>query len=404
MVFQKDGNIFLKRLRYFCLFLTVLWLAAWGGFEIGKREGGKNSLGLDLELVWQVKGRLEETYLDKDKLDEKEMVYGLAQGLVSSLEDPYTVFLSPKENQRNQEDLAGEFGGVGMQLGYREETLAVVSPLKGTPAEKAGVKAGDLILKIVDEEAGIDRDTRGISLPEAVELIRGKEGSEVKITFFREGGDSAFEKVIKREQIVVPNLVLEWKEVAGGKVAVIGLNSFTERLFEEWPALVNRVKAETNGESLGIILDLRNNAGGFMQGAVMVASDFLTDGVIVKQEMAGGKIETYMVDKTRRGLVDLPLVVLVNAGSASAAEILAGALKEHGRAQLVGEKTFGKGTVQQPEILEDGSGLHITIARWLLPSGLNIHDVGVEPNELVEWKTESEDPQLKKALEILVGK
>jgi len=329
------------------------------------------------------------------------MIYGSIRGMVESLDDPYTVFLAPEENKVSEENLAGEFGGVGISLGYKDETLAVMSPLPGTPAEKAGVKAGDLIVKIIDEEMGVDRDTKSISLGEAVGLIRGKIGTKVTLKMVREGKDDFFEVELLRANIVVPSLELEWLDESEGRVAWVKLYKFTERLDEEWDEVVEKIGNE--GNLAGIVLDVRNNPGGFLQASVMVASDFLKEGTVVKQESADGKTESYNVEKSKGRLVNEGLVVLINGGSASASEILAGALQDYDRAKLVGEKSFGKGTVQSPEEFADGSGLHVTIARWLLPNGKNIHGEGVEPDVVVEDDVETADidEQLQKALELL---
>lgn len=389
--------------------MAVAAVTALVGYRAGQRsqykvEANKNEL--DLSLMWKVKGKLEEVFLERDKIKDKEMVYGAIKGMVESLDDPYTAFLPPKENKSSNEDLQGEFSGVGIQLGYKDKTLAVMSPLPKTPAERAGVMAGDLILKIIDKKKNIDKDTIGISLEEAVELIRGEAGTEVTLKIFRDEKKEAFDVTLKRENIVVPSIELEFKEKNGKKIAWIRLYKFTERLYQEWPGMVEEIKATKHD---GIVLDLRNNPGGFLQASVVVASDFISEGLIVDQESADGRLEKYFVDKTRRKLLNDKLIVLVNGGSASAAEILAGALKSYQRGKLVGEKTFGKGTVQMPENFSDGSGLHVTIAKWLLPDGKNIHKVGVEPD--VEVKIDPElkdkdgkvvDKQLEKAIELVL--
>lgn len=373
------------------------------GYRMGERNAYRIEGDLDLRQMWQVEERLKELFLEKDKLeDKKTLEYGAVKGMVDSLGDPYTVFLPPKENKMSNEDLAGEFGGVGISLGYKDKTLAVMAPLDGTPADRAGVKAGDLILKIIDKNKDINRDTAGISLDEAVALIRGEVGSEVTLKMFREGKSEAFDVNLVRDNIVVPSVALEWQEYEGKKVAWVKMSRFSENLFDEWSQVVSQLKEEKN--EAGMVLDLRNNPGGFLQASVVVGSDLLNDGVVVKQESSDGTTEIYKVDETMRRLVNEPMVVLVNGGSASASEILAGALQEHGRAKLVGETTFGKGTVQQPETFKDGSGLHVTIARWLLPSGKNIHGSGVTPDFEVADDLETEaDEQLNSALKMLVS-
>jgi len=414
-----------RKIRNIAIILALLAVAVLTGYRFGQSEktGGSvisSGLPFDLSLMNQVKARLESSYLDKNKIDDKKMMYGAIGGMVTSLDDPYTVFLSPSENKNANEDLAGEFGGVGISLGFKDQSLAVMTPLPKTPAERAGILAGDLILKITDKTKGIDQETNGLSLVEAVDLIRGKIGSEVTLKLFRDGNKQSFEVTLKRENIVVPSIELAWKEQSGKKVAWIKMYKFSELLYTEWPAMVDQIKAEKNkGNFGGIVLDLRNNPGGYLQASVMVASDFIKEGVVVKQESSNGQVDTYTVDKSRLGLLNDKMVVLINGGSASAAEILAGALRDHNRAKLVGEKSFGKGTVQQPEDFSDGSGLHVTIARWLLPSGGNIHKIGISPdvesiyeepkissNSASKTTTTLElpDNQLDKAIEVLLGK
>ena len=379
------------------------------GYRIGWNRAFEENLGkdrLDLRLMWQVRDVLQKKYLDKSQIKDNKMVYGAISGMVSSLGDPYTVFLPPTENKASNEDLAGEFGGVGIQLGYKDKTLAVMAPLAKTPAEKAGLKAGDLILKIKDVEKNINRDTSGISLDEAVNLIRGKVGTEVTLKMYREGVTGTFDVTLKRDSIVVPSLEMEVKTEKGKNIVWIKLYKFSEQVYKDWPSLVDKILAEKNknrGDFGGIILDLRNNPGGFLQASVLVASDFIRDGVVVEQAGADGQKITYRVEKGRGKLVSDKLVVLINGGSASASEILAGALRDYNRGKLVGEKSFGKGTVQSPEDFADGSGLHITVAKWLLPSGKNIHGEGVSPDvEVKPGDDPKVDVQFLRAVEVLL--
>jgi carboxyl-terminal processing protease len=262
----------MKKFRNILVVVALISIGILVGYRAGVNQRTvKGNEKLDLSLMWQVKEKLQNKFLEKDKIIDKNMVYGAISGLVSSLGDPYTVFLPPKENKSSNEDLAGEFGGVGIQLGYKEKTLAVMSPLPKTPAERAGIKAGDLILKIND------KDTSGISLNEAVEQIRGKVGSEVTLELFREGEKETFEKTLKREIIVVPSLELVFKENKNKKIAVITLTKFSEQLYKDWPEVVEKIITEKNKSGLnfgGVVLDLRNNPGGFLQGSVLVASDF----------------------------------------------------------------------------------------------------------------------------------
>ena len=384
--------------KIFCLILLIG--VGFGSFRYGKMDTLKGVDGFDFSLLSQVKEELKLKYLDSENIKTKDMEYGMIKGLVDSLDDPYTVFLSPSENKNYNEDLSGEFGGVGISLGYKDKNLAVMAPLAKTPADKAGLKAGDYILKIIDKENNVDRDTLGISLQEAVEVIRGKIGTEVTLNIFREGENEAFDVVLVRDNIVVSSIELEWVERENKKIAWIKLYKFTDRVDEEWNEIVKEIKSE-EGNYEGIVLDVRNNPGGYLGASVLIGSDFLEEGnIVVKQKSNVGEELKYGVVKGRSRFLNDNLVVLVNGGSASAAEILAGALQEHDRAKLVGTLTFGKGTVQAPQNFKDGSGIHITIAKWLLPSGKNIHKEGVTPD--VEVKEVEE--QLDKAIEVLLNK
>jgi len=398
----------LRKIRNLALILALLSIVSLVSFKIG-REGvvTNNNSQLDLSLMWKVKAKLGQLYLDKTKIDDKKMTYGAIEGMVAALDDPYTIFLAPDENKSANDSLTGEFGGVGISLGYKDKNLAVVSPLTGTPADKAGLKAGDLILKITDKANNVDKDTAGMSLDEAVKIIRGKIGTEVTLKMYREGKADYFDVVLKRENIVVPSVTVEFKEQNGKKVAWVKISTFTENLMtKEWDETVLKIKTEkAKGNFGGIVLDLRNNPGGFLQASVLVASDFIKDGIVVSQQNYDGSVEKYEVDTARGNLLDEKTVVLINGGSASASEILAGALKDFNRAKLVGENSFGKGTVQQPEDFSDGSGLHITIAKWLLPSGKNIHGEGIAPDVEIKPSDDvnsKEDLQLNKAVEELL--
>lgn len=369
--------------------------------------------GLDFSLFWLVWDELSSKYLEPDKFDPQEMVYGAIQGMTAALGDPYTVFLPPKEQQQVKEDLSGEFDGVGIQLGYKHDTLAVMAPLEEHPAIKQGVRAGDLILHIKDEQKGLDEDTTGLSLPEAVTRIRGKKGTPVTLTLYRED-KGEFEVTIVRDTIKVPSVELEtgdikdgqWTKADDGQVAWLKVRRFGDNTQAEWDTAVARI-VKGQDKYKGIVLDLRNNPGGYLEGAVNLASEFIPEGLVVTQE---GRTEKYDYEVNKRGrLLGVPVVVLVNGGSASASEILAGALRDRLGVKLVGEQSFGKGTVQEALDLEGQAGLHVTTARWLLPSGDWIHEDGLTPDiemelEYPEGATESTDivdTQLKAAVEAL---
>lgn len=397
-------------IRNSALVIFLLVLGGAGGYKLG-RDGrtlgqyiANNNLSqvvspssqaqVDLDLFWYVWNLLESKYLDSSKINKQEMVYGAISGMVSALDDPYTVFLAPEQNKVTQEDLSGEFGGVGIQLGYKDGVLAVVSPLDNTPAKNAGIKAGDKILGIKDKSNNIDITTEGLSLPEAVEIIRGKAGTKVSLTLSRDGIDEAFEVEIERGVITVPTVVYENIEKDGKKISYVQVYRFSQSLEEQWFDWLNNVSSLQNDPNFGgVIMDLRNNPGGYLSGAVFLASEFLSSGVVVEQEYSNGHKEIYKVNRKGK-LTDVPLVVLVNEGSASASEILAGSLQKHKRAILVGETTFGKGTIQEPQDLPGDSGLHITIARWLLPGGMSIDKTGVSPDIEQEDKLDEQGNDL----------
>lgn len=385
-------------------YLIAVFLVAGVGY-LGFRLGAESVEGkyressmVDTRVMNEVLTRLKKSYLRPEDIKSDQLMYGAAEGMTASLKDPYTAFFPPVQNSRSKEDLQGDFGGVGIQLGFVEHTLAVMTPLKESPAMRAGLKAGDLILKIIDEKKKVNQDTSKITLDEAVNLIRGEKGTEVKLTIFREGEKQSREITLLREIINVPSTELKWLD--NGKVALMRVNKFGEKTLPEWEKMVAEVKAKG---AKGVILDVRNNPGGYLQRAIELGSEFIADGVIVKQR---DRNRTEIGNVDRRGkLIGMPLVVLINRGSASASEILAGALRERLGVKLIGEKSFGKGTVQEAQEIGDGSSIHITVAEWLLPSGKNIHGNGLEPDVKVEYKYDEKNPQadnqLEKALEVL---
>jgi len=361
---------------------------------------------VDFALFWQVWDRLQASYLDKSELDPQKMVYGAISGMVAAAGDPYTYFLPPKENNESKARLRGDFEGVGIEIGYdKNGQITVISPLSGTPAESAGIKAGDLIVKITDERTKVDRETTGMTLQEAVDLIRGPKGTLVKLTIARKGVEKPFEVSLKRDTIIVKSVELKFETYHGKKIAILKLSQFGERTYNEWQTAVNEIKKQ---KASGVILDLRNNPGGFLQGAVYIGSEFIKSGVLVWQDQGIAGRESFSASGQGH-LLSEPLVVLINKGSASASEIVAGALQEKGRAKLVGEQSFGKGTVQEAQDLPNGAGLHVTVARWLLPSGKSIDKEGVKPDfeiKVEETNSASEtqnvsDQQLQKALDLL---
>ena len=274
--------------------------------------------------------------------------------------------------------------------------LIVIAPLDGTPAQRAGIKPEDFIIKIAD------KDTTNITLPEAVNLIRGKKGTNIDLTIIREGDQEPKVYSLTRDNIIVKSVNVSYKTTASGKkTAIIKLSRFGERTKDEWTEGVNNLLSE---KSNAIVLDLRNNPGGFLEGAVFIASEFLDSGDVVLQENARGERTAFKVNRAGR-LTEIPLIVLINKGSASASEIVAGALRDRGRAKLAGEKSFGKGTIQEAEELASGTGIHITVAKWLTPDGQWVNDTqGLEPDvKIIEESGEDNtqnDAQLDGALKL----
>jgi carboxyl-terminal processing protease len=351
---------------------------------------------VDFSLFWQVWDTVTDKYYDKTKLDSKQMVYGAISGMVSSLGDPFTMFLPPAQNKTVNEDLSGSFEGVGIQIGFdTSQRLMVESPLPESPAEKAGVKAGDYIVHIKDAKKNIDQDTVGINITEAVNIIRGPKGSVITLTLVRKGETKPIITDLTRAKLDVPSVALSFVG-PDADIAQIKLNSFDAESPQEWRKAVDEILAK--GGVKGIIVDLRNNPGGYLQDAVELAGDFVKVGtVIVTEENGqGGKFD-YKTDKPGR-LIGMPVVILINGGSASASEILSGALRDHVGAKLVGEKSFGKGTVQAPIDFPGGSGLHVTVAKWLTPKGTWVHEVGLTPDVMAEAPTATGDAQLDSAI------
>ncbi len=425
----------LQKLRntiYICAFLL---LAGGTGYWFGQREIAvkwqsfkpevlvvnkavpPENKDLNFNLFWEVWNKLEKEYLDEGSIDKQKMFYGAISGMTSALGDPYTVFLPPKKQEESREELAGEFGGVGIQLGFKDERLVVIAPLDETPAKLAGIEAGDFILRIKDQKKGIDRDTEGITLPEAVEIIRGPKGEPVTLTILR-GSQKPFEVTLKRDTILVKSVDIEFvdwpldgDDPAGKKtIAVVRMSRFGDRTVSEWDQAVDKIIKSANAKKDnfgGLILDVRNNPGGYLEAAIAISSEFFRDGVVVEQK--GKQIsQPYKVAKKGR-LVDIPVVVLINKGSASASEIVSGAIQARSRGKLVGVNSFGKGTVQDAMELSGGAGLHITTARWLLPNGNWIHDEGLKPDVEIDYDQEASkdqkwDNQMKKAMEVLLQK
>ena len=360
---------------------------------------------VDFSLFWDNWNSLHNKYVNQDKLDTKKLLYGAIRGMVNSVDDPYTVFFEPAESKKFQEEISGSFGGIGIEIGKRNNVLTVIAPIKDTPAFKAGLKAGDKILRIDD------KTTADLSIEEAVNLIRGKRGTPVVLTISSNGSDTKEVEII-RDTIKIPTV--EWRLVETGnkKVAYLQVFTFNQNVDSEFQKAAREI-LKSGADKL--IVDLRNNPGGLLDSAINLAGWFLDKGQLVTAEAFKDGSRNEFKSSGDGSLKIYPTVILINGGSASASEILAGALHDNRGVRLVGEKTFGKGSVQELEKFKDGSSLKITVAKWLTPNGISISDTGIEPDVKVELPKEEidkgefefelgtpgKDPQLDKALELL---
>ncbi|MBU1876831.1 MAG: S41 family peptidase [Patescibacteria group bacterium] len=348
---------------------------------------------VDFSLLWETWHKLSEKYVDKGKLDIQKMVYGAISGMVDSLDDPYTVFLNPGDTKKFTDNVKGSFEGIGIEIGIRDGDLQVIAPLENTPAQKAGLKSGDKIIKINDTM------TANLSLDAVVDLIRGPKGASVDLTIYNDNLKEPKVISIVRDVVEIPSL--SW-ELLEGDIAYIKLSHFSENaIFDFRKAAIEILTSPAKS----IILDLRNNPGGYLEVSREIAGYFLEKGQVVAIEDFGNDKRDQYLAQGAGTLMDYPVVILINEGSASASEILAGCLRDNRGIMLIGEKSFGKGSVQELEKLVGGSSLKVTIAKWLTPKGESITDKGLEPDIKVEMK-ESDyendlDPQLDKAIEII---
>ena len=389
---------FLLKKSFTLFFLIIVILIAFGlGNWYGKSQvvcEFCQPQQVNFSLCWEAWDKIEKEYVDKGNLDVQEMIYGAISGMINSLGDPYTIFLNPGETERFISDVQGAFEGVGMEIGIKKEQLQVIAPLEGTPAQKAGLRAGDKILKINGTS------TLDITIDEAVNLIRGPKGTEVALTIYREDWEETKEIKIIRGIIEIPSL--KW-EMIEDDIALIKLYNFTEKAGSSFNAAAVEI---LNSGAEKIILDLRNDPGGYLQVSQHIASWFLERGeVVVIEDFGGDKEQVIYKAEGNAKLLPYPLVVLINEGSASASEILAGCLRDNRNIKLIGQTSFGKGSVQELSQLSEGSSLKITIAKWLTPKGELIADKGLKPDFEVEITDldyeEEKDPQLDKAIEIL---
>jgi len=378
---------------------VVMFMMVALSFCPGKALAQGGDLERKLETYLQVLDIVRNDYVSKE-VDDQKLVYGSIRGLLDSLDDPYTRFMEPKAYKEMKTRMSGIYSGIGIYIGIKEKQLTVISPIDDTPAKKQGLHAGDLVLKIDGKE------TKDMALEEAVSLIRGPQGSKVKLTVFRKGWKETKDIEITRAKIIVKSVV--YKKL-GNNIAYIKLNTFenmaTSQEFEK--------ALRASKDSDGLIIDVRGNGGGLLQNAVDIGSMFIPEGMIVQTIDREGRRE--QLESTGRVLWDKPVVMLINESSASASEILAGALRDNRVAILVGTHSFGKASVQNVKQLNDGSALLLTIAKYLTPNGEDISKKGISPEVTVTIPTkegevlelsleppqEEKDIQLQKAIKVL---
>ena len=352
---------------------------------------------VDFDPFWKAWNLINEKFVTGNgTTTDQERVWGAIEGLVGSLKDPYSVFLPPTDAEIFQENINGNFGGVGMEIGLRDDILTVIAPLKGTPAERAGILSGDQIVTIDD------KDTSGMKVDEAVKIIRGEIGTTVVFKIARKGAEDFLTKEVTRETITIPTIDTENRTDGIFVIKLYNFSAISPDLFR------GALREFVLSGKEKLILDLRGNPGGFLDAAVQIASWFLPAGKVVATEDFGER-QSPIVYRSRGYDVfneRLSMVILVDSGSASASEILAGALQEHGKATLVGEKTFGKGSVQELLKVTPETSLKLTIAQWKTPLGNHISKGGLTPDIEIkrtpEDRTAGRDPQLEKAVEILL--
>lgn len=359
-------------------------------YQVLNRLNSKDNL--DFSTFWEAWDKLNASYLNKKDLTGEKLLQGAIDGMITAVGDPYTSYYDPESNNTFNKELSGKFEGVGMELGVSDNQLVVIAPLDDSPASKAGILAGDRIVAIEGKDAS------KFTIADAVSIIRGKAGTKVKITFLRKDKVDPFEIELTRATINVKSIKTKFES----DKAIITITRFGENTKSEWDSVVNELA--TKGIKK-LILDLRNNPGGQLDTAINIAGEFVSQkDAVVQQEDSDGKRQQFYA-KTDGRLQGAAIVVLINKGSASASEIVAGALKDYKKAKIIGENSFGKGTVQAVTNLKDGSGLHITVAKWLTPNGSWVHGKGIKPDFEVVLTEEDisagQDPQMQKALDLL---
>lgn len=378
--------IFLRKKLFILALILILNLCI--GISIVNPKNKSITTYQGLKLFSQALHLIKNNYVDTDKLDNDKLIYGAIEGIIKKLDDPYTRFLSPEAYEEMKVETLGEFGGLGIVISIKEDKLTVISPIEDTPAYKIGIKAGDVIIKIDGES------TKGITLHEAVCKLRGHKGTKVTITVQREGEDKPTDFTITRDIIKVQSVK---SAVINEKVAYIRIVTFNQNTPSELDKEIRKMEKHKN--LLGVILDLRNNPGGLLNSAVEVSSHFVKQGVIVSTKGRYPRDnQEYFLNKDKIS-INLPLIVLINEGSASGSEIVAGAIQDNKIGTIIGKKSFGKGSVQTIFPLAHKAGIALTTAKYYTPSGRSIHDKGIIPDKEVEYSKYSKE-ELKSIFEL----
>jgi len=397
--------------------INIDWKNYHPVLNVVNKEPPPGIITVDFNPFWNVWDKLVTNYYDKSKLDQTKMLNGAITGMVQALGDPFTMYLPPVQNTDFKQGLAGQFSGIGAELGTSGKNIIVIAPLDGSPAEKAGIKAGDIILNVDGQPV------MGIDISTVVNKIRGSKGTTVKLTIQHKDSSSTQDVTIIRDVITVKSVSgsIKYADCKNGsctladsqsktavKFAYIRLSQFGDNTNTDWAAVAKNISSQIQAESSikGVVLDLRNNPGGYLTDAQFIAGEFLPVGQTVVWE-DDGTVNRKSLNVDRTGLLtntDIKLVILINKGSASASEIVAGAMRDNKRAILVGETSYGKGTIQAAEDLGDGAGLHVTIAKWLTPNGTWVNGKGLTPDVSVnlDAKDPSRDTQLESAVSQLL--
>ncbi len=396
-----------KTIAYILILIVVAGGSFFGGLKMGAKgytysghdfkivNQNQSPKDVDYSLLWQALDALNTKYIDKP-LDQQKLLYGAVSGLVSAAGDPYTTFFDPDQYASFQTQLSGSFEGIGAEVGLKDNHVIIVSPLDGSPAKKAGLLSGDAILKIDGQDA------TQFTLEQAVDKIRGKKGTTVKLQISRSGADKPLEFTITRDTINVNSVKWSTQTVNNKKIEIISISEFGDDTVD----LFRQAAIDAQSKSVqGIVVDLRDDPGGYLDAAISIASYWVTpNSLVVSEQHSDGTVQKYNA-KGNDTLHDIPTVAITNSGTASAAEILAGALRDNGQAKLVGTKSFGKGSVQELVNLPFKTALKVTIAKWLTPKGVNLNHNGLDPDYKVDLAAgepaSSTDAQMTKALDLL---